>query len=114
MAKHYRLLLGLLIPMAAWPQAGTSTVRGVVRDQAQAVSPGARVTLTNTGTSVARESQTNSAGFYTFPAVTPGAYRVSVESPGMNKFEGNLQVQTAQDTSVDVILQVATGVISVD
>src|ERR1051326_7463342 len=114
MAKHYRLLLALLIPIAGWPQAGTSTIRGVVRDQAQAVIPGAKVTLTNTGTAVARESQTNSSGFYTFPAVTAGAYRITVESPGMNKFEGSLQVQIAQDASVDVVLQVATGVISVD
>src|SRR5215510_11808682 len=62
MTKHCFLLVWLLIPMAAWPQAGTSTVRGVVRDQAQAVIPGAKVILTNTGTTVARESQTNSSG----------------------------------------------------
>src|ERR1043165_890059 len=114
MKKHFLLLIALLMPMAAWPQAGTSTIRGVVRDQAQAVIPGAKVMLTNTGTAVARESQTNSSGFYTFPAVTAGAYRITVESPGMNKFEGNLQVQISQDASVDVVLQVATGVISVD
>ncbi len=105
MTKHCCLLVGLLVPMAAWPQAGTSTIRGLVRDQAQAVIPGAKVTLTNMGTAVARESQTNSSGFYTFPAVTAGSYRIAVESPGMNKFEGNLQVQTAQDASVDVVLQ---------
>jgi hypothetical protein len=63
---------------------------------------------------VARESQTNESGFYTFPAVTAGQYRIMVEHAGMQKFEGNLQVQTAQDASVDVSLQIATGVISVD
>src|SRR5262245_32034329 len=117
MSKHEKttgLLLVLLVAPAAWPQAGTSTVRGLVRDQAQAVIPGAKVILNNTGTGVARESQTNSSGFYTFPAVTAGSYRITVESPGMTKFEGNLQVQTAQDASVDVMLQVATGTITVD
>ena len=85
-----------------------------VRDQAQAVIPGAKVTLTNTGTNVARDSLTNESGLYVFPAVTPGPYRITVEFAGMQKFEGNLQVQTAQDASVDVALQVATGVTTVD
>jgi hypothetical protein len=114
MTKHCLLIIGLLIPTSAWPQAGNSTIRGIVRDQANAVIPGAKVTLTNTGTSVARESLTNEAGFYTFPAVTPGPYRLVVEHAGMQKFEGNLQVQTAQDASVDVALQIATGVVTVN
>ena len=114
MTKHWQLILCLLVPMAAWPQAGTSTIRGLVRDQAQAAIPGAKVTLTNTGTTIARSSLTNSSGFYTFPAVTAGSYRITVESPGMNRFEGDLQVQTAQDASVDLILQVATNTTTVD
>jgi len=108
------LLALLLAPTAAWPQAGTSTIRGLVRDQAQAVIPGAKVTLTNTGTNVARESLTNESGLYVFPAVSAGPYRVSVEFAGMQKFEGNLQVQISQDASVDVALQVATGATTVD
>src|SRR4030095_4799273 len=117
MLKHVQtcgVLLTLLVVPVAWPQGGTSTVRGLVRDQVQAVIPGAKVTLTNTGTAVARESQTNESGLYVFPAVTPGPYRISVEFPGLQKFEGNLQVQTSQDASVDVALQVATGVTSVE
>src|SRR5580765_3638515 len=116
-AKHcfWTVFLALLLaPMAAWPQAGTSTIRGLVRDQAQAVIPGAKVTLTNTGTNVARESLTNESGLYVFPAVTAGPYRVTVEFAGMQKFEGNLQVQISQDASVDVALQVATGATTVD
>ena len=111
-------LFGLILPLfmapAAWPQAGTSTIRGMVRDQAQAIIPGASVTLTNTATGVARANLTNSSGLYTFPAVAPGSYRITVEFPGMQKFEGNLQVQTAQDASVDVALRVAAETATVD
>ena len=48
------LLAISFLPTAAWPQGGNSTVRGSVRDQAQAVIPAATVTLTNTSTNVAR------------------------------------------------------------
>ena len=47
-------LLAMSFLPAAWPQASSSTVRGTVRDQGQAVVPKANVTLTNTATNVAR------------------------------------------------------------
>jgi hypothetical protein len=113
-AQTCGFVLSLLLASAAWPQAGTSTVRGLVRDQVQAVIPGARVSLTNTATGVARETLTNTSGLYTFPTVTSGAYRLTIESPGMQKWEGNLQVQTAQDASVDVALTLATNATTVE
>src|SRR5947207_15566180 len=72
---------------AAWPQASSSTVRGTVSDQHQAVVPKATVTLTNTATNVARVTSTNETGAYVFPGVFPGPYRISAESPGMQKYE---------------------------
>src|SRR5207302_7183786 len=96
----------LLILPAAWPQASSSTVRGTVSDQHQAVVPKATVTLTNTATNVARVTSTNESGAYVFPGVFPGPYRISAEFPGMQKFEANLTVQVQQDLGVDMILQV--------
>jgi carboxypeptidase family protein len=61
-------ILALCAAPAAWPQGSNSTVRGIVRDQAQAVIPGAVLTLTNTATNVARSSTTNDSGLYAFPA----------------------------------------------
>lgn len=110
----FAALVTLLAPKSAWPQGGNSTIRGMVRDQASAVIPGAKVTLTNTGTNVSRENVTNDSGFYVFPAVVPGPYRIAVSSAGMKPFEGNLQVQTAQDASVDVVLIIGSDVTSVD
>src|SRR5215470_7853529 len=95
--------LGLLLAVtAAWPQASSTTVRGTVRDQAQAVVPKASVTLTNTATNVTRNTSTNEAGLYVFPGVFPGPYRIDVEFPGMQRFEANLTVQVQQDAEVDV------------
>ena len=89
-----------------WGQASNSTVRGTVRDQAQAVIPGATVSLSNTNTNVSRTTTSNEAGLYVFPGVTPGPYRVTVESAGMQRFEGTLTVQVQQDAVIDVALQI--------
>src|SRR6185436_17073976 len=99
------LLLALLLVSAAWPQASSSTVRGSVRDQGQAVVPSAKVTLTNTATNVARSTISNEAGVYVFPGVFPGPYNLVAEHPGMQKYEANLTVQAQQDVSIDVVMQ---------
>src|SRR5262249_21566068 len=99
-------VLGLTIAGAAWPQASTSTVRGTVRDQGQAVVPAAKVTLTNTATNVERTTNTNEAGIYVFPGVFPGPHRLVAEAPGMQKYEANLVVQAQQDAAIDVVLQI--------
>ena len=108
------LVVALFLPATAWPQASSSTVRGTVTDQAQAVVPKATVTLTNTATSVARTTTTNEAGLYVFPGVTPGPYHVTVEFPGMQRFEGALTVQVQQDATVDVVLHVAQAATTVE
>lgn len=106
--NHLIVLLGALFLTApsAWPQASSATVRGTVYDAASAVIPAARVTLTNSATNVARTTSTNEAGIYVFPGVIPGPYTVTVELPGMQKFEGSLTVRTQQDAVVDAVLQV--------
>src|SRR5216117_1518855 len=107
MLKHLPILglvWTLLLVPAAWPQGGNSTVRGSVRDQAQAVIPNATVTLTNINTNVARTTQSNEAGIYVFPGVIPGSYRLVGEFSGMQRFEGTLTVQNSQDASIDIAL----------
>src|SRR5258708_13387339 len=100
------IVLGMVFVAAAWPQASSSSVGGTVRDQGQAVVPRASVTLTNTATNVARTTPTNESGVYVFPGVFPGPYRISVEAPGMQKYEATFTVQVQQDATIDVALQV--------
>ena len=105
-----RIGIGVLVALsflpAAWPQASSTTVRGTVHDQRQAVIPEAKITLTNTATNVDRNTTSNDAGAFVFPGVFPGPYRLLVESAGMQKYEANLTVQAQQDAAVDVVLQV--------
>ena len=69
MRKYVLCILGALLSLpAAWPQTSSSTVRGTITDQHQAVIPRAAVTLTNTATNVARSTLTNESGVYVSPA----------------------------------------------
>src|SRR5690349_2887206 len=108
------ILAALTFAPAAWPQTSSSTVRGSVADPHQAVVPRASITLTNTATNVSRSTLTNESGAYVFPGVFPGPYRLTAESPGMQKYEGNLTVQAQQDATVDVVLQIGQTVTQVD
>ncbi len=75
--------------VSAWPQASTGSVTGAVRDRGKAVIPGTAVALANTATNASAQKSTNEVGFYLFPAVQPGQYRLTIEHPGMQKFEAN-------------------------
>src|SRR5262245_35386366 len=108
-------LLGLMLAaMPAWPQASSTTVRGTVRDQAQAVVPKASVTLTNTATNVARNTTTNEAGLYVFPGVFPGPHQLTVDSAGMQRYQANLMVQVQQDANIDIVMQLGQTVTQVE
>jgi hypothetical protein len=96
------LLLMLAIP--AWPQASTATARGTITDQSGAVITKAAVELTNVATNTKSHTQSNEAGFYMFPGIVPGKYILTVEWPGMQKYEASFTVQVQQSAVVDVVL----------
>src|SRR2546427_6276760 len=78
-----RAVLCLIVVLAAQGillgQSTTQTVQGLVTDASSSVIPGARVTLTNTGTNVSQFTTTNDTGNYTFALVPVGNYTVKVE-----------------------------------
>src|SRR5947208_1563362 len=82
------LITALAVVPCGWAQTTLGAVSGTVRDLTGGVIPNASVTLTNTATNVVANANTNEVGFYIFPAVVPGAYTLSAQSPGMQKFEG--------------------------
>ncbi len=77
------LALGLLLPLGrAWGQGGLATVNGTVYDVTHRVVPNAQVLLTNQQSGEIRQSKTNSAGVFNFPAVPQGLYSVTVTKQG--------------------------------
>jgi hypothetical protein len=109
------LLFGLV--GVALGQGTASRVTGVVTDPSGAVVPGATVTLTNEGTKLSFNTETTSAGTYSFDSVQVGTYTVTVEKQGFKKFvtTGN-PVNVNQPATVDVALEVGgiNDVVTVD
>src|SRR5688572_17266973 len=104
----------LFLVAAAWPQAGTAIVSGTVRDQTGAVIPNAPVGLTGIATNVSSTTRTNEAGLYFFPGVLVGEHRLTLEFPGMERFEGTFAVQVGQRVVIDPVLKPGQAATTVD
>jgi hypothetical protein len=86
LAAIFIAIASLLLPTAAQAQFDAS-LRGTVTDPTGAVIPGATVTLTSKDTGQAKAVESDGSGLYTFNALAPGNYRVTVERQGFNKKE---------------------------
>src|SRR5579875_4052095 len=76
-------LVTIVGPLVLLGQTSTSgTVVGTITDPSGAVVPNASVQLVNTQTNAVLNTQTNSAGEYTFPNVAPGNYKITVSAAG--------------------------------
>src|SRR5207248_9951297 len=76
-------------------QAVNGTLVGTVTDSSGAVVPVAKITATDTSTAIARATETNSSGNYTFANLPPGNYAVVAEARGFKK-------ESRPDLRVDV------------
>src|SRR5438270_14035908 len=61
----------------ACAQQATASVNGTVSDPSGAIVAGAKVTLRNLSTNVARTVKTNKDGEYVFPSMPIGAYELA-------------------------------------
>jgi hypothetical protein len=96
----------LLAPTIADAQAVRGTLLGNVADSSGAAVPGATVTATDQGTSIASTTVTNTDGFYTFPNLKDGIYRVEAELSGFKKVvRENVRVDVNTTVRVDVALE---------
>src|SRR5947209_7793140 len=86
MLRYVAHFLMLMLPLAAGAQQVTGSITGTTVDPAGGSIAGAAVKLTNQQTGVLRSTDTNSEGSYTFAAVLPGIYTISVEHPGFKKY----------------------------
>jgi len=107
-----RLALGLLMAGgftigAAHAQTIRGTITGTVTDSTGAAVASATVTVTNAATGISASTQTTREGTYTFPLLPPGTYQATIEETGFKKYvHGNVVVQIAQTTRLDIALQV--------
>ncbi len=98
----------LLVPAGVTAQSTHGSIVGTVTDESGAVMPGVTVTVTNTGTNIARTVVTNQSGYYEVLALVPGTYRVHAEMIGFTptRREG-LIVESRATVRIDVRLPLA-------
>lgn len=94
-------------------QTGTGNIQGTVKDIGGAVVPKANVTAVHTATSRRYTTATNEVGFYLVPNLQTGAYEVTVESPGMETWKGELNLASGQSAQVDPVLKLGVTATSV-
>ena len=107
----YAICLPLLILLAmaavAKAQSTSGSIIGTVHDASGSVIPGAKLTLTNTGTSETRALESDSNGSYQFVNLAPGRYEITIEKQGFKrKVFTNLQVEVQQVVREDAALDV--------
>jgi outer membrane receptor protein involved in Fe transport len=121
MSRRLHLFAGLLLFIAllstAFAQTSRGSLSGTVTDSQGALVANASVTITQHGTSVTRQTTTNSAGIYRFDAVDLGTYDVSVKSAGFAiENKTGVEIQSARNASIDFALKVgnASEVVNVE
>jgi hypothetical protein len=108
--KHCWLLVALLALAPGMLLAKvTGSISGTVRDAQGAVIPGVAVTARNTQTGVVQTIQTDSVGFYNFPALAIGNYDLSFQRTGFQVYqEKDLVINVDTALRVDAVLEVGT------
>jgi hypothetical protein len=90
-------------------QTTNGQVNGTVTDNSGAIIAGATVRLTNTGTKIIKETETNSAGYYLFVDVLPGTYVLGVQKQGFKAaYVNSFTIEVNQALTQNIQLQVGT------
>jgi hypothetical protein len=87
----------------------SGTLIGRVTDQSGAMIPKAKVLLQNLGTGIQQSVETNHAGVYQFPVLTPGSYSLTASSRGLRDTRALVQVYVGNTTSEDLKLLVGAN-----
>lgn len=108
--RFYPILLVCSLMSFLWvipALAQDSTVQGVVTDESAAVIAGARITIRNTATGVAKTLETNESGLYSSVLPAPSTYDVEASMSGFAAvLRQNLKLDVGQTARIDFVLKV--------
>ena len=87
----------------------TGTMSGYVKDPSGGVVAQAKITATLVERGTTFTTQTNSEGFYNFPALDPGTYTLTVERSGFERYtQEGLSLTVRQNLRADAVLVVGS------
>jgi len=96
-------------------QQATAQLTGTIRDASGAVVLGAKVTLKNSDTNIARSETSNRNGDFVFTLVPIGSYQVEVTHEGFRRYvRRGITLEINQNARLDVALEVGTDTQTVE
>jgi hypothetical protein len=97
----------ILAGLPAFAQtSGAATLQGTVKDSSGAVIAGAKITATHIESGVKSETVANHEGFFGFPPMRIGSYKVRCEASGMKAWEGETLLETGKTVDINPVLTV--------
>jgi hypothetical protein len=107
---HVVLSAFALIMLAAFADAQVrivGNISGTVKDPGGALVPGAKVTLKDEGTGIAKQAVSDDQGAFLFPDLSHGLFEVTVSATGFQTaVVSHITVETSRTTDVNVMLKV--------
>jgi hypothetical protein len=97
------------VATAAWAQAPVGTISGTVRDQSDAVVPGASITIRHVATGAERHLTSDEQGTFSAPALAVGTYDVRVELAGFRTQQTEVVVATGRVSTVEMHMAVGAA-----
>ncbi len=98
------VLLAFSAPLMA--QVASAELSGNILDTSGASVPGAKVTATNTATSIAHTAESDKSGGYFIAPLAPGPYTVTVEAAGFRKLvQSGVVLEINQQAHLDLTVQ---------
>src|SRR5262245_22762821 len=108
-ASALSVLTLLAITTVGIAQTGSGSLQGTVKDATGGVIPGAEVTAVHSQTSRQHDTITNEVGFFLFPSLQTGTYRITAKVPGLQSWQGDILLQVGQTAVVDPVLRLVAS-----
>jgi len=87
-------------------QSAVAQLTGQITDPTGAVVVGAAVNMTNEATGIRFDTKSNNEGYYSFPVLPPGDYKLSVQSQGFRPVtQSGITLRVNQSARIDVKLE---------
>jgi carboxypeptidase family protein len=96
----------ILAALLVFGQTGVGQLQGTISDRSGAVVPGAMLTLEHVQTGNKFQTISSEVGFFLFPSLQPGEYRLTASVVGMDTWQGQVVLQVGQTAVVNPVLQV--------
>lgn len=108
------LFLTVAVSLHLSAQVDSASLTGLVVDPSQAAVRGASVTAANQATGFERSTTTDESGYYIFPSLPIGPYKVTVGQPGFTTLTQTVSLDPSSKSRRDFQLVVGATTTSVD